>query len=45
MSKKGKAVIIGAGVGGLATAVFLAREGFKVSVYEKNPSPEGVADR
>ncbi len=41
MNNKGTAVIIGAGIGGLATAVFLARGGFKVSVYEKNSSPGG----
>lgn len=41
MGKNTTAVIIGAGVGGLTTAVYLAREGFKVSVYEKNPSPGG----
>lgn len=41
MDKKRTAVIIGAGVGGLATAVFLAGKGFKVRVYEKNSSPGG----
>ncbi|KAG1077752.1 hypothetical protein G6F42_024643 [Rhizopus arrhizus] len=35
MSKK-HIVIIGAGVGGTATAARLAREGFKVTVVEKN---------
>ena len=35
------AIIIGAGAGGLATAVYLARNGFGVSVYEKNASPGG----
>ena len=34
-------VIIGAGVGGLTTALFLAKEGYKVDIYEKNPSPGG----
>lgn len=39
---KGKTVaIIGAGVGGIATAVFLAKNGYDVSVYEKNASPGG----
>jgi len=35
------AVIIGAGIGGIATAVFLARSGFQVKVYEKNAFPGG----
>ena len=35
------AVIIGAGIGGIATAVFLARNGYKVKVYEKNSFPGG----
>lgn len=41
MDKNRTAVIIGAGVGGLTTAVYLAREGYNVSVYEKNASPGG----
>ena len=36
-----KAVIIGAGVGGIATAAFLAQNGFTVEVYEKNTNPGG----
>ena len=36
-----KAVIIGAGVGGIATAAFLAQNGFAVEVYEKNANPGG----
>ncbi len=34
-------IIIGAGVGGIATALFLAKKGFKVKVYEKNATPGG----
>ncbi len=30
------AVIIGAGTGGLATAIFLARKGFTVNIYEQS---------
>ena len=30
------AIIIGAGIGGVATAALLAKQGFRVSVYEKN---------
>lgn len=41
MGKNKTVVIIGAGVGGLTTAVYLAREGYNVSVYEKNASPGG----
>lgn len=41
MNKPPKAIIIGAGVGGIATAAFLAKQGFSVDVYEKNASPGG----
>jgi len=41
MQKQKKAVIIGAGVGGIATATFLAQQGFAVEVYEKNACPGG----
>jgi phytoene desaturase len=41
MSKSITAVIIGAGIGGITTAVFLAKNGYSVSVYEKNSSPGG----
>lgn len=41
MSKSRTAVIIGAGIGGITTAVFLAKNGYSVSVYEKNSSPGG----
>jgi phytoene desaturase len=35
------AVIIGAGIGGIATAVSLAKKGYNVEVYEKNSGPGG----
>jgi phytoene desaturase len=38
-----KATIIGAGIGGLATAAFLAREGLDVTVLEKNQEAGGRA--
>ncbi len=36
-----KAVVIGSGVGGLATAIRLAVQGYEVAVYEKNDGPGG----
>ena len=35
-SSKKPVVIIGAGVGGLSTAILLVNDGFSVSVYEKS---------
>ena len=35
------AIIIGAGIGGITTALYLAKNGYDVNVYEKNPSPGG----
>jgi phytoene desaturase len=40
---KKKVVIIGAGFSGLAAAALLARQGFDVTVLEKNAHPGGVA--
>ena len=31
-----KVVVIGAGVGGLATAIRLAKKGYQVTIYEKS---------
>ncbi|HSB66856.1 MAG TPA: phytoene desaturase family protein [Anaerolineales bacterium] len=42
--KSKSVVIIGAGVGGIAAAIHLARQGFHVTVYEKNPHPGGRCD-
>lgn len=36
-----KAIIIGSGIAGLATAIRLAVQGFAVSIYEKNEMPGG----
>ncbi len=33
--------IVGAGVGGIVTSLFLAKKGYEVSVYEKNQFPGG----
>ena len=41
MSGGKTAIVIGAGAGGIATALFLARNGYKVDVFEKNPLPGG----
>lgn len=40
-----KVCIIGAGIGGLATASYLAKAGFDVHVYEKEPKPGGRAGK
>jgi len=36
-----KIIIIGAGMGGLSLAALLAKKGFQVRVFEKNPHPGG----
>jgi phytoene desaturase len=41
MNGKRSAVIIGAGIGGIATAIYLAKNGYDVNIYEKNPTPGG----
>jgi phytoene desaturase len=41
MSEGKTAVIIGAGIGGIATSVYLSRNGYKVDIYEKNSTPGG----
>jgi phytoene desaturase len=38
---KNKVVIIGAGIGGLATSILLAKKGMRVEIYEKNQKPGG----
>jgi len=40
-----RAAIVGAGLGGIATAAHLARRGFKVDVFEKQPKPGGRCGR
>ncbi len=46
MKNSGKtAVVIGSGVGGLATAIRLARKGMAVKVFEANPSFGGKATK
>src|SRR5512147_2425943 len=41
MAGEKTAVIIGAGIGGITTSIYLARQGFQVTVFEKNASPGG----
>jgi phytoene desaturase len=36
-----KVVIIGAGIGGITTALYLVKKNYKVEVYEKNSAPGG----
>ena len=38
---KGNAIVVGAGVAGLATALRLAHEGFSVTVLEQHKAPGG----
>jgi phytoene desaturase len=45
MKRKPSAIIIGAGIGGIASAARLARQGFDVTVLEKNESPGGRANQ
>jgi len=41
MTGQGSVLIIGAGIGGIATSLFLAQKGYRVDVYEKNISAGG----
>jgi len=41
MSQKPTAIVIGAGIGGIATAARLAKNGYSVTVLEKNETPGG----
>jgi phytoene desaturase len=41
MTGNKSAVIIGAGIGGIATAIYLAKKGYEVSVFEKNSTAGG----
>jgi phytoene desaturase len=45
MTKKPTAIVIGAGIGGIATAARLARNGLSVTVLEKNEKPGGRANQ
>ena len=41
MIEKKSATIIGAGIGGLTTSIYLSRNGFNVTLFEKNAFPGG----
>ncbi len=41
MAEGRTAIIIGAGIGGITTAIYLSKNGYKVNVYEKNSAPGG----
>jgi phytoene desaturase len=41
MTERKSALIIGAGIGGIATAIYLAKNGYNVSVFEKNSTAGG----
>jgi phytoene desaturase len=41
MTGKKSAIVIGAGIGGIATAIYLAKNGYNVDIFEKNSSPGG----
>jgi phytoene desaturase len=41
MNENKSAAIIGAGIGGITTAIYLAQNGYRVTVFEKNSSPGG----
>ncbi len=45
MAKKPTAIVIGAGIGGIATAGRLARNGYDVTVIEKNSHAGGRCDQ
>ena len=41
MNKQRTAIIAGAGIGGITTALYLARNGYSVEIFEKNSFPGG----
>jgi len=45
MTSKTTAIVIGAGIGGIASAARLARQGYSVTVLEKNATPGGRANQ
>src|SRR5512138_1747080 len=45
MSTQSTTLVIGAGIGGIATAARLARQGYQVTVLEQNAGPGGRCDQ
>ncbi len=45
LTKRSRAVVIGAGLGGLAVALRLQGQGFEVTVLEQGSAPGGRAAR
>jgi len=45
MTQKPTAIVIGAGIGGITTAARLAKNGYSVTVLEKNETPGGRANQ
>jgi phytoene desaturase len=41
MTGNRSAIIIGAGIGGIATSIYLAKNGYSVKIFEKNSAPGG----
>ena len=41
MKNEKSVIIIGSGIGGIATAAYLAHRGYKVTIFEKNAFPGG----
>jgi len=45
MKKNSRIAVLGAGVMGCSTAIFLARKGFQVSIFDKEKQPFSAASR
>ena len=45
MDEKKNVIVIGAGIGGIATAGYLASTGYNVTIFEKNAYPGGRCGR
>jgi len=43
LKKDKRAIVIGAGLGGLSSAAYLSKNGFEVDLFDRNPHPGGYA--